>query len=94
MIPTRDELKRTRPVSDNGARCWADEARAAIRDAHKALPADCSFEARSAAIDAAFPFGRRAHYPYKVWCRERRRYLNRYLPGAEARGVQPKGNRP
>jgi hypothetical protein len=29
-------------------------------------------------VDAAYPFGERAHYPYKVWCKVRRNYLMRY----------------
>ena len=27
------------------------------------------------AIDAAYPFGERAHHPYKVWLRERKQFF-------------------
>lgn len=57
---------------------WADRARTAIYGAHKALPEGSTLAERKRAIDAAYPFGRRANFPYKVWLRERKRYLKAY----------------
>ena len=59
---------------------WSDTARRVIAEVHAAMPADVSFADRKAAIDAAYPFGERAHWPYKVWLRERRAYLRRFDP--------------
>lgn len=57
------------------SRDWPSLARAAIQAVHASLPPETCLKARMAAIDAAYPFGERRHYPYKIWCRERRRYL-------------------
>lgn len=57
---------------------WADRARAAINRAHIQMPADIALADRIAAVDAAYPFGERANFPYKAWLEERRRYLVRY----------------
>lgn len=57
---------------------WADRARAAIYGAHKALPESATLAERKRMIDAAYPFGLRANFPYKVWLRERKRYLKAY----------------
>ncbi|MGO4855371.1 hypothetical protein [Phaeovulum sp. W22_SRMD_FR3] len=94
MKLNREALKRPRPSSPCGHRNWAEEARAAIRAVHETLPADCTLEARTAAVDAAFPFVRRAHYPYKVWCRERRQYLDRCITAERGHGAKIKGTRP
>lgn len=63
---------------------WADQARLIIYEVHQSLPEKASLAERQAAIDAAYPFGERAHSPYKTWLRARRDYLCRY-------GYQPKG---
>lgn len=63
---------------------WADAARAAIARVHNALPKGASLAERTAAVDAAYPFGERAYSPYKTWLRARREYLCRY-------GYRPKG---
>jgi len=63
---------------------WAGAARAAIAEAHQALPERASLAERKAAVNAAYPFGQRAYSPYKTWLKARREYLCRY-------GYQPKG---
>jgi hypothetical protein len=57
---------------------WRDEARRAIADADKAVPAGASLPERMKVIDAAYPFGQRAFHPYKIWLEERRAYLLRH----------------
>lgn len=53
--------------------------RAAIEEVDKSLPEGASLAERIAAIDAAFPFGKRGrNHKYRVWCRERRYYLRRF----------------
>lgn len=78
MRVSRDDLKKPKAETTDDTRSWADQAREVIQSVHDGLPRDCSLEDRTAAIDAAFPFGRRAHYPYKVWCKERRSYLDKF----------------
>lgn len=57
---------------------WEDSARAAIQRVHAALPADISHAERKKAVDAAYPFGARKHWPYEAWLKARRGYLGRY----------------
>nr|WP_146170626.1 hypothetical protein [Cereibacter changlensis] len=90
MMVSRRDLKRPKPATGD-SRTWAEQARAAIEAVHLTLDRGCSIEERTAAIDAAFPFGRRAHYPYEVWCRERRSYLDRFAPAG--RKPSTKGTR-
>jgi hypothetical protein len=73
----RQELKRRRKP-DPSAQSWADRARQTIAQIHAGLPNDVTLEERMAAVDAAYPFLRRAHYPYQVWCLIRRQYLIPY----------------
>jgi len=57
---------------------WGDISRATIQRVHMALPESAGFAERKAAVDAAYPFGTREHWPYKAWCKARRAYLERY----------------
>lgn len=65
-------------------RVWGSVVRVVretIDAVHAALPEDATLDARIAAVDAAFPFGRRricAPHKYRIWCRERRQYLRRF----------------
>lgn len=59
---------------------WFDLAWAAIEAAHAAMPADISYEGRKKRIRDAYPFGQRAHHPYKQWCKAQRIYLARHVP--------------
>ncbi len=59
---------------------WCRRAEQRIAEAHARLPADVSFAERKVALRAAYPFGARSHYPYKVWLRCQRAYLARYDP--------------
>lgn len=57
---------------------WSDKARNAIAKAHASIDDAAPLADRIKAIDAAYPFGIRQHFPYKVWLRERAAYLKRY----------------
>tara|TARA_R110000868_G_scaffold118062_9_gene313342 strand:- start:3129 stop:3404 length:276 start_codon:yes stop_codon:yes gene_type:complete len=59
---------------------WSDDARATIARVHATLPEDISFTARKKAIGAAYPFGEKAYWPYKAWCKAKRAYLKKYDP--------------
>lgn len=59
-----------------------DEARRVIAQVHATLPADISFADRRRAIRDAYPFGERAYWPYKAWCKAQREYLAKYDPKA------------
>ncbi|HZV56131.1 MAG TPA: hypothetical protein VFF89_00520 [Sphingobium sp.] len=61
---------------------WSDIARQTISHVHATLPEDISFTARKKAIRAAYPFGERAYWPYKAWCKAVRNYLRRFDPKA------------
>jgi hypothetical protein len=63
---------------------WSRIARETIGRTHAALPDDCTFKDRKAAIKAAYPFGERAYWPYKAWCKAQREYLHRYDPRTPA----------
>lgn len=63
---------------------WSDKARCAIQSVHRRMPESATLAERTAAVDAAYPFGERAYSPYKTWLRARREYLCRY-------GYKPKG---
>ncbi len=66
---------------------WAKRARAAIYAALAGHHAATTQEKRRI-LRAAYPFGTRANWPYKVWCREVRRALK---PSAtRRRTVNPK----
>lgn len=57
---------------------WSDHAWSVINAVHADLPRDITFADRRKAVDSAYPFGERAHHPYKVWLAARKRYLARY----------------
>ena len=57
---------------------WSDAATRAIGEVHRILPEGIPLAERTAAVDAAYPFGERAHHPYKAWLKARREYLGRY----------------
>ena len=63
---------------------WKDRARATIERVALSIPDGATLKERTAAIDAAYPFGEREYWPYRAWCKERRAYLGRY-------GYQKKG---
>lgn len=74
--PSRARLPEDTPASRNSA---VEIVRAAIDAVDKSLPETASLKERIAAIDAAYPFGKRVrNNKYRVWCRERRYYLRRF----------------
>jgi hypothetical protein len=50
---------------------WRVRSKEAIRRALAELPPDATIDAKHLAIDAAYPFGIRRHFPYKIWLEER-----------------------
>jgi hypothetical protein len=59
---------------------WRQSAWDAIDAMHKALPTPCPLEQRKKALEAAYPFDSREHYPYKAWLKARREHLDKYDP--------------
>lgn len=57
---------------------WSAEAATVINRVHQSLPADATLAERKKAVDAAYPFGPRSHWPYKAWLKQRRQYLGKY----------------
>lgn len=46
---------------------WRQAAEHAIGEALKTMPVDTDEKQFRAHLSAAYPFGERAHHPYKVW---------------------------
>lgn len=59
---------------------WAHQARTTIEQLALTIPADTPFKERKAIIDAAYPFGERAYWPYKAWLKARKAYLAKHDP--------------
>ncbi len=57
---------------------WGDIARQRIERVAATLPDDMPLKDRIAAIDAAYPFGARSHWPHRAWLKARRTYLARF----------------
>jgi hypothetical protein len=57
---------------------WIDAAWEAINAADRKVPTGAGLKERMAIIDAAYPFGERAHHPYKMWLRARKQYEIRH----------------
>lgn len=57
---------------------WAYQARATIDRVHATLSPSATLAERVAAVDAAYPFGERAYWPYKAWLAARKTYLCKY----------------
>lgn len=59
-------------------RSWYEQAVDTIREATKDLSNDMPLDERKRIVDAAYPFGSREMWPYKMWLKARRQYLARY----------------
>lgn len=59
---------------------WSVIARQTIERVALTIPDDATMKERKAAIDAAYPFGERAYWPYKAWLKARRTYLAKFGP--------------
>ena len=57
---------------------WARIARETVAEVAKSIPDDASLKDRKAILRAAYPFGERAYWPYKAWCKAQREYLARW----------------
>lgn len=57
---------------------WYDTAVETIRAATEGLPNDMPLDERMKIVDAAYPFGERKMWPYKMWLKARRAYLARF----------------
>lgn len=64
---------------------WAMAAQRNIAAILDRLPPDISAATKREALMAAYPFGERKHFPYRVWCREVRRIVG-------AKVAQNRGN--
>jgi hypothetical protein len=42
------------------------------------VPPEATFAERKKIIDAAYPFGERAMWPYKAWLKARKKYLAQF----------------
>jgi hypothetical protein len=58
---------------------WEQSAQMAIREALRGVDRS-DLKAVQRAIDDAYPFGARAHWPYKVWLKVRREFLAEHQP--------------
>ena len=63
---------------------WSDQARRVIRATLDGLPVGVTRERAVAALKEAYPFGPRAHHPYKVWCKECQAALDKAFVGRVA----------
>lgn len=59
---------------------WYDRSRAVIGRVHETIPANATLAERRKALRNAYPFGQRAYFPYKAWCRAQREYLAKFAP--------------
>lgn len=59
---------------------WSAIARRVVGEVHATLPENATLAERKAALKAAYPFGERAMWPYKAWCKAQREYLARHEP--------------
>lgn len=58
---------------------WYNSSVAHIKAVDAALPADISVEDRRKAISAAYPFGERRYFPYKMWLKAQREYMGQFV---------------
>lgn len=63
---------------------WYDRAVSAIHEATRLLPDGIPLGKRVKIVDAAYPFGSRDHFPYKMWLKARYAYLQGF--GYQKRG--------
>lgn len=59
---------------------WRQRARDAMIAALSGCHPDAAQFEKLAAVDAAYPFGKRAHYPYKAWLAERSLLIEALTP--------------
>ena len=59
---------------------WIAYAREVVAKAAADIPVDAPIKDRRRIIAAAYPFGPRAHYPYKAWLKAVREHLDAYRP--------------
>jgi hypothetical protein len=60
---------------------WSDVARKTIEAVAATLPDAMTLKERKAAIEAAYPFGPKAYWPRRAWCKARKAYLSRFDSG-------------
>lgn len=59
---------------------WSRKSREVIAEVARDIPDDAPMKDRKRAIDAAYPFGERAYWPYKAWLKARKAYLSKFGP--------------
>jgi len=57
---------------------YLEQSWAVIDAVHASLPLDVTDAERRKAISDSYPFGERAHWPYKSWLKAQRLYLARW----------------
>jgi hypothetical protein len=67
-------------TNSNGDRgmSWYDSACVYIQKAHETVPENATLKERMKIIDAAYPWGQRRMYPYKMWLKARKKYMAKY----------------
>lgn len=63
---------------------WQLQAEKVIERVHRSLPADTKIGDRKAAVQQAYPFGKRSGWPYKAWLKAQREYLGRFVKSDNA----------
>ncbi len=69
---------------------WRQRSREAIARAVRDLPSDATLPALRTSLRAAYPFGERRHFPYKVWLSEVGNYLGQRFPEVREQRAQRK----
>ena len=59
---------------------WYERAWDYIAAEHEKMPADIDFRERKRWISAAYPWGERRMFPYKMWLKAQKEYLARHDP--------------
>lgn len=68
---------------------WYDRSVSVIDKVFASLPVDADAITIKKAVAEAYPFGARAHHPYKQWCRARKIMLLRRYPKLFSGKVDP-----
>jgi hypothetical protein len=63
---------------------WYESAVDHIRKLDATLPADMLIADRRKAVSAAYPFGQRRYWPYKMWLKAQKEYLARFVKSDDA----------
>jgi hypothetical protein len=62
---------------------WSRISREVIERVTSTFPETMPLKERKAAIERAYPFGPRAYWPRRAWCKARKAYLQHYNEAGE-----------